>query len=126
MWPVERPDLDAGETFATCISRVQDKTVRRHLAAIRPNIEAAANDYAKKAKNGKLHLIQQMETIDGVSGQELVKTYDSRMAKKGRPGRAFTTGSSSCPTATAALFVTTEMSQRWIIFCLNNVTRFSP
>ena len=87
MWPVEHPDLDAGETFATCISRVQDKTVRGRLTAIRPNIEAAANDYVKKAKTGNLHLIQQMETIDGVSGQELVKTYDSRMAKKGQPGR---------------------------------------
>ena len=87
MWPVKRPDLDAGEIFAACVSRVKDRTIRRRLKAIRPNIEVAVNDYEKKAECGKLHLIQPIAPIGTVPGHELVKTYDGRMAKKGQPGR---------------------------------------
>ena len=29
MWPVKRPELDAGETFAICISRVKNAALRR-------------------------------------------------------------------------------------------------
>ena len=87
MWPVERPNRDAGEIFATCISRVKDPTMRQQLKAIRPNIESAAADYAVKAASGELHLIPQMTVVGVVPGSELVKTYDGRMAKKGQPGR---------------------------------------
>lgn len=55
MWPVERPELDPGETFTACISRVRDPEMRRRLAAIRPNIETAAADYVQKAENGELY-----------------------------------------------------------------------
>lgn len=87
MWPVERPELDPGETFTTCISRVKNPAMRRRLTAIRPDIEAAAADYSEKAENGELHLILQTESIGTVPGSEMVKTYDGRMAKKGQPGR---------------------------------------
>ena len=87
MWPVKRPELDAGETFAICISRVRNTVMRRSLVAIRPDIEAAAADYMRKAEDGELHLIPQVNTIGTVPGSEMVKTYDGRMAKKGQPGR---------------------------------------
>lgn len=87
MWPVERPELDAGETFTTCISRVRNPEMRRRLRTIRPNIEAAAADYAEKAENCELHLIRRTNAIGQVPGSEMVKTYDRRMVKKGQPGR---------------------------------------
>lgn len=87
MWSVECPDLDAGETFATCISRVRNPQMRRRLRSIRLDIEAAADDYIERAESGELHKINQVPVIGGVPGTELVKTYDSRMAKGGQPGR---------------------------------------
>lgn len=87
MWPVNRPELDVGETFSTCISRVKNSATRRRLVRIRPDIVAAATDYEEKAENGELHLIRPMVRIGTVPGREIVKTYDGRMAKKGQPGR---------------------------------------
>lgn len=88
MWPVKQPELDAGETFAICISRVRDTAMRRSMVAIRPDIEAAAADYIEKAKDGEFHLVPKVATIGTVPGSEMVKTYVGRMAKKGQPGRA--------------------------------------
>ena len=87
MWPVERPELDAGETFAICISQVKNPAMRQRLTAIRPEIEAAAADYAENAEHGELHLFPQAELIGTVPGSEMVRTYDVRMVKKGQPGR---------------------------------------
>ncbi|MFA6900572.1 MAG: hypothetical protein WC256_10240 [Desulfurivibrionaceae bacterium] len=87
MWRVKKPEMEAGETFTVCISRVRNPIMKRRLTAIFPDIEAAAIDYAEKAENGGLHLIPQMNAIGAVPGKEMVKTYDGRMAKKGQPGR---------------------------------------
>lgn len=87
MWRVERPAMDAGETFTTCISRVRDPDMKRRMLAILPDIVAAAADYVDKAENGGLHLIPETNVIGAVPGSEMVKTYDIRMAKKDQPGR---------------------------------------
>ena len=87
MWHVERPTIDVGKTFTTCISRVRNSDMKRRLISILPDIEAAADDYVDKAENGKLHLIPQMSKIGAVPCSEMVKTYDGRMVKKGQPGR---------------------------------------
>jgi hypothetical protein len=87
MWRVERPNLDVGETFKKCISRVKNPAIRLALAGILPAIEAASADYVVKAENAELHLIPPMGAIGGVQGSEMVKTYEGRMAKKGQPGR---------------------------------------
>jgi len=79
--------MDAGETFATCISRVQNPKMRRCLTEIRPNIVSAAADYVQRAENAELHLIHPLATIGAVPGNEMVKTYNGRMAKKEQPGR---------------------------------------
>ena len=42
MWCVDRPPFDAGETFAACISRVQDEGLKRRLTAIADNVKAEA------------------------------------------------------------------------------------
>lgn len=87
MWPVRRPKFDAGEVFSTCIKQVRNRGMQCFLMTIRPKIEAAASDYEQKAENGGLHRIPQIGMIGAVPGDELVKTYDGRMAKKGQPGR---------------------------------------
>lgn len=87
MWSVQEPEFDAGETFMTCIERVRNRTMKLSLEAIRPEIEAAAVDYRQKAENTELHTIPQIDTIGAVPGSEMILTYNSRMAKKGQPGR---------------------------------------
>lgn len=87
MWHVEKPEMEVGETFKTCISQMKDPVMKNRLIAILPNIEAAAIDYLEKAELGKLHLIKQLSVIGAVPGSEMIKTYDNRMAKKGQPGR---------------------------------------
>jgi hypothetical protein len=88
MWPVERPEIDAGETFQTCISRVRDLHLRRRLISVRPDIEAAAADYELKAADGDLHLIVTADSVAGVVKKcEMVRVYDQRMASKNGPGR---------------------------------------
>lgn len=84
---MEKPTIDAGETFATCISRVRNPEMKSNLLAIRADIETAENEYSEMAENGELHIFPQIDTVGLVPGSEMVKTYEGRMAKKGQPGR---------------------------------------
>ena len=79
--------MDAGETFALCISRVRDPALRLTLSRARPAIEAEAATYERRATRSELHRVLQTTSIGGVPIEEMVRTYDSRMAKKGQPGR---------------------------------------
>lgn len=89
MWPVERPNIDAGETYKTCISRVQDLGLRGRLKSVRLHIEAAVADYEVKAVAGDLHLIATATMVGGcITKDEMVKVYNGRMVGKTGPGRA--------------------------------------
>ncbi len=88
MRQVARPSNDAGETFATCISRVRNPELKTRLSGVRPDIEVAAADYAQNAATNGLHEILQIPMVGGaVTTDEMVRTYDQRMAKKAGPGR---------------------------------------
>jgi hypothetical protein len=87
MWSVKKPEMDASETFISCISRVKNPAMKRRLNAILPKVEAAAIDYSEKAENSELHLIKRINSVGEVPGSEMVKMYTNRMAKKGQPGR---------------------------------------
>lgn len=89
MWPVQRPTIDAGETFQVCISRVRTPDLRARLAGIRKDIEAAAADYEMMADLGCLHLISPTSSVGGsVSASEMVAVYEGRMVPVGSPGRS--------------------------------------
>lgn len=87
MWPVERPEINAGETFRICINRVQDAFLRQKLMSVGPMIEAAAAEYEMKATVGELHLIPTAASVGIITKDEMVKVYDQRMAHKKGPGR---------------------------------------
>lgn len=87
MWQVAKPEYNALDTFKLCISKVRSSSMKRQLESISSHIELAADDYVVKAEAGELHLISGMSSIGAVPGSEMVKTYTSRMAKKGQPGR---------------------------------------
>ena len=87
MWPVERPQIDAGQTFSTCICRIRDADLKNRLSAILQNVEQAAVDHHTKALVNQLYQIQQIQNVGAVTKDEMVANYDFRMAKKGQPGR---------------------------------------
>ena len=89
MWCVPRPNVDAGETFETCISNVRDLALRGRLAGIKTEIIAAATDYSVRATAQELHLIAQQEGVGGtVTTAEMVGVYDQKLAAKQGPGRS--------------------------------------
>ena len=88
MWCVERPPFNARETFAACISRVQNEDLKRRLKAIADYVMAEAVIYAERAEAAELHLIAQTAGVAGsVTTDEMVSVYDQRMAGKQGPGR---------------------------------------
>jgi len=88
MWRVEKPDMDVGSTFITCISRVRDSKTKSQLESILTEIKEAEKDYVDKAEKGKLHLIPPKDNMGSVFREELIKTYTQRMVPKEQPGRA--------------------------------------
>lgn len=89
MWAVERPPFDARETFNICISRVRNRDLRDRLRQIRRDIVAAAAEYEARAATQMLNVIAETRSVAGiVTADEMVQTYDQRMAGKDSPGRA--------------------------------------
>ena len=88
MWCVGRPQFDATETYALCISRVQNERLKRRLEDISEDIAEAAAEYAQLAGNNELHLIPQANDVAGiVTKDEMVAIYEGRMAKMRGPAR---------------------------------------
>ncbi|AHL75930.1 hypothetical protein CH92_12840 [Stutzerimonas stutzeri] len=88
MISVDCPELDAGDVFTTCISRVRDADLKARLTAITGDVTAASTDYIDKARNNRLHEFVRQAIIGGVTTAEMEKVYTQRMASKKAPGRA--------------------------------------
>lgn len=83
------PELEAGPTFLTCISRVQNAALKARLISIEPHIIQAESDYRNAAQAKVLHTIAPQDHVNGVvTNAEMVAIYDNRMAKSGSPGRS--------------------------------------
>lgn len=88
MWPLNQPPHTADATFAICITRVRDTSLRTRLKAGVPSIVAAEAAFATSSIAGTLDQAQSAAfQVSGVTSNEMVAVYDSRMAKKGAPGR---------------------------------------
>ena len=88
MRSVSRPDFDAGNTFLCCIKNIKDKDLVTRLNSVLASISTAASKYSMHAKNRQLHLVKKEQSVGGtITAKEMVQVYDSRMARKGTPGR---------------------------------------
>jgi hypothetical protein len=77
MWCVDRPPFDAEETFAACISRVQDEDLKSRLTDIADHVKDEAASYAEHAGAGELHLVAGTPGVAGlVTTDEMVSVYD--------------------------------------------------
>ena len=89
MWPVERPDIDTGNTFDDCTSLIRNRNLRARMVGIRDHILDRSTDYDARAEAGEMHIIARHEAgLGNVTAEDLIRNYTSRMARKGAPARA--------------------------------------
>lgn len=89
MIKLDPPDLDAGNVFALCISRVRDPALKARLESIAPVVVQASDTYANLADQVRLHEFVREAIIAGVvKTSEMEAVYTQRMVPKTAPGRA--------------------------------------
>ncbi len=82
------PELDAGDVFRTCISRIRDIDLKERLSTVEPDVIDAAVNFEQLATNTCLHQFAREAVVGGVvSTAEMEAVYTQRMAKKRAPGR---------------------------------------
>lgn len=89
MWSIDRPAHSARESYLQCTKRVKNVDLRHRLARAVDEIDAASAKYVQAANAATIHTLDPDEfDLTGVSSEEMITVYESRMAKKGAPGRA--------------------------------------
>jgi len=87
MLKLDRPAYSAGDTYATCISKVRDPVLKARLNCATVAIVTASAAYDAAAERQALHEIVRVAPVNGVTREELGAVYSQRMAAKGSPGR---------------------------------------
>lgn len=83
------PNIPAGVSFKTCISKIRNKDLKDRLESIKPQIIQAEQEYINAAQACLLHTVARNDNIGGlVSNNEMVDVYDYRMVKEKSPGRS--------------------------------------
>ena len=89
MWTVKRPDFDTGKTFDDCTKLIRSPDLKARMAGIRQDILKRSADYDMWAETSEMHLIPRHQVgLGKVAGEDLIKNYTQRMARKGIPTRA--------------------------------------
>lgn len=89
MIKLEPPDMDAGDVFAQCISRVRNPALRARLASVKQDVIQASNTFEDLATQARLYEFVRETVIGGVvTTSEMEAVYTQRMVPKTAPGRA--------------------------------------
>lgn len=88
MIKLDRPVQEAEDVFITCISRVQNASLKARLEGVTQAVVDASVEFDDAATRTRLHRIAIQELVGGVVTRvEMEAVYTQRMAKKGAPGR---------------------------------------
>ena len=88
MKSLNKPQINAKDTFSTCISIVRDADLKNRLAACENLIIQAEDEFDNKITTGNIYTIAKEQIINGnVTAKELEKVYTQRMVKKDVVGR---------------------------------------
>lgn len=88
MIKIEQPNLDAGDVFSTCISRVQASELKVRLNSIKPEIIRGSLLFEQLGTAKNFYQFIREDLIgENVTTKEMEKIYTDRMAKKTAPGR---------------------------------------
>lgn len=89
MIKLEHPDLDAGDVFKQCISRVRNKELKTRLESIEADVSQASETFADLAAQVRLYEFVREAVVNGVvTTAEMEAVYNQRMVPKTAPGRA--------------------------------------
>jgi hypothetical protein len=86
MRKLEKPTDTAEATFTDCISKVRKAATKLALENAKIAVVTASNTYEGKASTTDLHTMPK-PTLSTNLEEELVKTYNNRMAQSSSPGR---------------------------------------
>lgn len=88
MIKIQQPELDVGEVFSTCISRIRNNDLRLRLNFIKPDIINASLLFEQLATSKHFYQFVRKDVVGvNVTTEEMEKVYNGRMAKKNAPGR---------------------------------------
>lgn len=88
MIKLERPEFDARDVFALCISRVRDAGLKARLTAATADVVRASATYDSLATQIRLHQFARQPVVGGVvSTAEMEAIYTQRMVPRKAPGR---------------------------------------
>jgi 5-methylcytosine-specific restriction endonuclease McrA len=88
MIKLEPPDLDPGDVFSLCISRVRNPALKARLASVAPDIIQASDTFEGLANQARLYEFVRAAVIGGVvTTSEMEAVYTQRMVPKISPGR---------------------------------------
>lgn len=88
MKTVIKPNINAKDTFLTCISIVRNTDLKNRLNACENLIVQAEAEFDSKISKGDIYNIQSEKVVNGnVYAKELERVYTQRMVKKDTPGR---------------------------------------
>ena len=85
---LEPPELDAGDVFTLCISRVRNPELKERLMSISTNVTQASDIFHYLASQIRLHEFVREAVVGGVvTTSEMEAVYAQRMVSKTAPGR---------------------------------------
>lgn len=88
MIKIQQPELEVGEVFSTCISRIRSNDLKVRLNSIKSVITTESLLFEQLAKSKNFYQFVRKDVIGGiVTTDEMEKVYNDRMAKKKSPGR---------------------------------------
>lgn len=83
MIKIQQPELDVGEVFSTCISRIRNNDLRLRLNFIKPDIINASLLFEQLATSKHFYQFVRKDVVGvNVTTEEMEKVYNGRMAKK--------------------------------------------
>lgn len=88
MRKLPKPNDAPAEVFQTCISRVDNASLKARLTSVEPNVVAAASAFEASVSTTMLHTVVPQDDVGGVvTKKEMSDVYTQRMAKQNAPGR---------------------------------------
>lgn len=88
MRALQRPSADARALFLACAGRIASVELRGRLASVADRVAAESALFAQLAASGATHMAVPSTTVGGVvTKDEMIRLYDSHVARKGAVGR---------------------------------------
>lgn len=80
---------DVKEIFEECISNIRNQILKSEYLNCTEDIILDTKEYTKRMELGTVHKMKSKESIKNVTKEQMIKVYDTKLSKKGQPGRKY-------------------------------------